>query len=235
MKVSVLMAAWRHNFIREAIESYCEQDYYDSELLIMNDCPTDDVRNIVNDYTLHSIKFFDKEHTGCTDTFQQLTNFANGELICHLDDDDIFYDRRSISCRVEPFKKYDVDMVYAKARTMTRDGICGEGEHSFHKVNAMKIWNKEYVSMPTMMWKKSIHATFNPYHADIEYYHDWYFKIVMLMEFSCLALDEFVIKYREHGEQAMAHCTRLGLRGEQEKKLFDILEKRYGGRMPWMK
>jgi glycosyltransferase involved in cell wall biosynthesis len=236
MKVSVLMAAWRPDFIREAIDSYLKQDYADSELLIENDCQTEDVNNVVSEYSDSQIKYRHKEHTGMTDTLAKLTARATGDLVCQLDDDNMFYDGKSISCRVQPFLKYDIDMVYAKARTMTRDGVCGEGEHSFHKVNAMKIWQTEFISMPTMMWKRSIHDIFNPYgEPDIEYYWDWYFKIVMLMEFSCLALNEFVIKYREHGGQAMAQCRSRGMVKDQEKKLEEKLENRYGGKMPWKK
>jgi glycosyltransferase involved in cell wall biosynthesis len=236
MKVSVLMAAWRPWFIKEAIESYLQQNYRDSELIIMNDCPTDEVQNIVKEYRDRRISYHHKEHTGMTDTLSKATEFAIGDLVCQLDDDNMFYDEESISCRVKPFLEYDIDMVYAKARTMTRDGVCGEGEHPFHKVNTMKIWGKEYISMPTMMWRRSIHDVFDPYgKPDIEYYWDWYFKIVMLMEFSCLALNDFVIKYREHGNQAMAQCRSLGMVSDQETKLKNKLENRYGGKMPWMK
>ena len=50
-KVSIVLPTYNgYKYINEAIESVIKQTYVDWELIIVNDCSTDDTFNVIEDY-----------------------------------------------------------------------------------------------------------------------------------------------------------------------------------------
>ena len=81
-KVSVLMAAYKtpEQYLREAIESILNQTFTDFEFLILDDCPTESVEDIVKSYDDKRIKYFkNPQNLGISQTRNKLIDLAKGQ------------------------------------------------------------------------------------------------------------------------------------------------------------
>ncbi len=91
MKVSIMMCAYNTSaYIREAIESILAQTYSNWELIIGDDCSTDDTAAIIKSYLVDKrIKLIaHKTNMGYIKNKNSIFTAATGELLTQLDADD---------------------------------------------------------------------------------------------------------------------------------------------------
>ncbi|OXB16131.1 glycosyltransferase family 2 protein [Flavobacterium reichenbachii] len=95
-KVSVLLPVYNcEDYIKETIDSVLTQTFPDFELIIIDDCSTDNTVEIIEKYDDSRIKFIRKEkNSGYTDSLNFGIGVANGEYIARLDGDDICAETR---------------------------------------------------------------------------------------------------------------------------------------------
>ena len=90
--VTVVMPTYnRTRWIRESIESVCEQDFEEWELIVVNDGGTDEVEEIVKSLGDPRVSYVMAEHGGRASALNEGLKGARGRYICFLDDDDIYY------------------------------------------------------------------------------------------------------------------------------------------------
>ena len=79
--VSIIMPSWNTGrFIAESIESVINQTYANWELLIVDDCSTDNTNEVVRKFNDDRIKFFKNEkNSGAAITRNRALREANGE------------------------------------------------------------------------------------------------------------------------------------------------------------
>lgn len=90
--VSVIMPSWNTAiYIEESIKSVLAQTYQHWELIIVDDCSTDDTDNVVSKFRDKRIKYFkNKRNIGAALTRNKALREANGEWIAFLDSDDLW-------------------------------------------------------------------------------------------------------------------------------------------------
>lgn len=90
--VSIIMPSWNTaRFIRESIDSVRNQTYTNWELLIVDDCSTDNTDEIVVSYSDERIRYFKNEkNSGAALTRNRAMREARGEWIAFLDSDDLW-------------------------------------------------------------------------------------------------------------------------------------------------
>lgn len=90
--VSIIMPSYNTGkFIGESIESVLNQSYANWELLIVDDCSTDDTDAVVKNFSDPRIKFFRNEkNMGAAFSRNFALRQAGGEWIAFLDSDDIW-------------------------------------------------------------------------------------------------------------------------------------------------
>ena len=88
--VSIIMPSWNTGrFIAESIQSVLNQTYQDWELLIVDDCSTDNTDEIVAGFSDKRIRYFKNEkNSGAAITRNRAIREARGEWIAFLDSDD---------------------------------------------------------------------------------------------------------------------------------------------------
>lgn len=91
-KVSVLVPVYNHEkYLKETIDSVLNQTFEDFELLINDDCSTDNSSAIINSYTDKRIKsFVSKNNCGTVLSLNKLVTMAKGEYIAVLGSDDVW-------------------------------------------------------------------------------------------------------------------------------------------------
>jgi hypothetical protein len=104
--VSVLIPAFKHQFFAEAVESVLAQTYASLELVICDDCPTDDIRTLTARYLARDsrVRYVRNPSTlGSRQNHIRCLELAEGELVKFLSDDDRLHPAcldRMVSCLV---------------------------------------------------------------------------------------------------------------------------------------
>lgn len=222
MKVSVLLPTYnRPHMLPRAIESFINQDYKNSELIILNDGGTDETQNVINHYAKldERIKVIRYEQNVLPPKcFNEILEFATGDLVCHLHDDDEMLPN-GISLRVEAFKKDpSLQVLYA--------GWLTNGVKHFYQTDKDQIVQREAINYPTLMWKRT--EVDGRMDTDLRYYHDWLWKIEAFQKYKVGFITEPVIDYKIHLGQASVECRTLGKNGEEEQLMRKKLSEKYG-------
>ena len=92
VKISACLPVYKteEKYLRECIESVLGQTFQDFELLILDDCPEQPVKSIVESYHDKRIKYMQNpENLGISKTRNKLIEMAQGEYLAVVDHDDI--------------------------------------------------------------------------------------------------------------------------------------------------
>lgn len=94
--VSVIMPVYNCElFVAAAIESILNQTHSDLELIIIDDCSTDNTRQVINGYSDERIVFVNKENkTGLVASLNTGIGMSKGEFLARMDGDDISHPAR---------------------------------------------------------------------------------------------------------------------------------------------
>lgn len=89
-KISVIMPSYNHEkYLKQAIDSVLKQTYENFELIILDDCSTDNSDKIIKSYKDKRIKkYFNETNNGAVNTLNQLIDLTSGEYIALLNSDD---------------------------------------------------------------------------------------------------------------------------------------------------
>lgn len=90
--VSVIIPAYKKEWLGEAIKSVLEQSYRNLELVIVNDCSPEDIQSVVMEFDDDRIKYYYNERNiggkNLVEQWNRCVNYAEGEWLCLLADDD---------------------------------------------------------------------------------------------------------------------------------------------------
>jgi len=123
--VSIIMAAYNAApWIQETIESVIAQTYQNWELIITEDCSTDNTREILSEIIKHDSRikvYYNVVNRGPADSRNNSLKFSNGEYIAYLDSDDLWMPEK-LEKQIEFMQKYDIAMCYTSYETIEVDG-----------------------------------------------------------------------------------------------------------------
>lgn len=152
--VSIIMPSWNtERFIAETIQSVIDQTYINWELLIVDDCSTDNTDRIVASFKDDRIKYFRNEkNSGAALTRNRAMREAKGEWIAFLDSDDLWMKEKlekQIKFMVEneymlSFTEYEKIDENSKPLNIYVSGP--------EKVDKHKIYKYDYIGQLTMMY-----------------------------------------------------------------------------------
>lgn len=118
MKFSFVLPAYKGKFLREAINSILAQDYTAFELIVVDDCSPDPIREIVAGYDDKRISYYcNEKNVGGKDLVKQWNHcleYAKGDYVILATDDDL-YEPNFLSTFVPLIEKYpDVNLFRAR-------------------------------------------------------------------------------------------------------------------------
>ena len=154
-KVSVIMPSYNTGkYISDSINSVINQTYKDWELIIVDDCSTDDTVDIIRSFNDERIILLQNEkNSGAAISRNYALRKADGKWIAFLDSDDTWE-----SAKLEKQIKFMTDNGYAFTYTDYR--ICLNGEWLPYiftgpdRVNKRKMYNYCYFSTITVMYDR---------------------------------------------------------------------------------
>ena len=135
VKVSVIVPNYNHaSFLKQRLDTVLNQSFQDFELIILDDCSTDNSREIIETYRNHvKVSHISYNSTNSGSTFKQWKKgieLAKAELIWIAESDD-YADINFLATLVDKFKDETVSLAYCRTISLYEDGkqvICTWGE-----------------------------------------------------------------------------------------------------------
>lgn len=111
--VSIIMPAFNSSkTIRDSINSVISQTYQNWELLVINDCSSDNTAEIVSEYADDRIKLIDKKkNEGVALARNSGLDLAGGDYVAFLDSDDRWLPNK-LELQLDLIRNNDIDVVF---------------------------------------------------------------------------------------------------------------------------
>lgn len=220
--VSVIMPSWNTGkFIAESIESVINQTYTNWELIIVDDCSTDNTDEIVAGFADERIRYLKNEkNSGAALTRNRAIREARGEWIAFLDSDDLWMPEK-LEHQIQFMQEHHAVFSY----------------HEYIKIDEQSQPLHTYVSGPACVTKKKMYHYGYPgcltfmYSAkamgciqikDIKKNNDYAILLQLCKKADCLLLPENLAQYRIR-KKSISH-DKLSKKLKSHYDLFHICD-----------
>ena len=215
--VSVLMPTYnRSALLKLAIESVLAQTFTDYELLIVDNCSTDDTASVVGGFADSRIVYHRHDrNVGAVLNYNRALRLAKGKYIYTFSDDDLMWPE-NLAKKVAVLEEHpNVGLVHSSINTINVDGEETWGHWAtLHKEWDLVIsepvmkrpinfntlyYNWIYISMPTVMFRRQLVEEHRlEFNNQLKYLVDWdlWLKLAMYCDFYCI--NEALVSYRRH-------------------------------------
>ena len=195
--VSIVMPSYNTGqYIKESIESVISQTYDDWELLIVDDCSTDDTDKIVEPFLSDNrIKFLRNEiNSGAAISRNRALKEAKGKWVAFLDSDDLWMPEK-LEKQINFMEKNNYNFTYTNYSEIDiygrKTGIMVTGPKMINKTG---FFNYCWPGCLTIMYNQDIIGLVQI--ADIKKNNDYAMWLKVCQKADCYLLDEDLALYR---------------------------------------
>lgn len=194
--VSIIMPSWNTGkYIAQSIDSVLKQTYTNWELIIVDDCSTDNTDEVISNYTDKRIRYLkNSNNSGAALTRNRALREAQGEWIAFLDSDDLwlpeklehqiaFMEQNHYSFSYHEYEKID--------EQSQRLGVYVSGPDI---VTKRKMYNYGYPGCLTFMYNAKIMGLIQI--KDIKKNNDYAILLKLCKKDNCYLLKENLAMYR---------------------------------------
>lgn len=213
--VSVLLPTYNSaSFLDEAIQSVLDQTYADFELIIVDNCSTDNSASVIEKYIKDKrVRYFkNKTNIGLVGNFNKCLEYARGEYIKYICSDDKFHPEL-LQKYVPIFNQYpNVALVTSYRAIFGFKNYTWElplthlqngktvAHHSLHDVN--------WIGEPTSVMFRRKNLTVGKFRAEFTYLTDWDMWLRQLSVGDCYIIPEALSYFRVHENQCTANVIK---------------------------
>ena len=224
--VSIIMPSWNTaKWIGESIESVINQTYSNWELIIVDDCSSDNTEEIVNRYSDKRIRYIKNEkNLGAALTRNRAIREAHGEWIAFLDSDDLWMPRK-LEKQVAFMKNNNYDLSFHEYMKIDEDNnplyIYVSGPKT---VNKYKIYKYDYIGQLTMIYSAKHFGLIQI--KDIKKNNDYAIRLMLYKKPDTKAylLRDNLAKYRVR-KKSISH-DKLGKKLKSHYDLFHFCDEK---------
>lgn len=228
MLVSVIMSVKNASLtIEKSIESILSQTYEKVELLILDDCSSDDTKKILDKYKdVSNIKIFkNKVNLGLTKSLNSLIKLTNGNLVARQDADDFSHKQR-IEKQVSMLIKKDLDFVSCRANIINSSRVIPS--YSYYLPKKFIIHYKNPFIHGTLLIKKTVLTEIGGYNEKFYYSQDYKLMFDLIeknKKFKILKdplyflnMSENISQLYKHEQKYYADCVKKRIEPEKINK-----------------
>lgn len=209
-KVSVLIPAYNHaQYIQETIDSVLEQSFGDFELLISDDCSTDNTVDMIKRYSdSRIISVFFEENKGTVRSLNHLLSLAKGEYIAVLGSDDV-WEKDKLEKQLEVLEKdKSIAACFSKATVIDQNSnqivdkaVFSDEIFEFENCDKAHMLRKLFVSgnhlcHSSAVIRTSVHKQVGEYNVAYRQLHDFDLWIRILLNDKIYVIEDSLVKYR---------------------------------------
>lgn len=210
--ISVILPVYNgEKYLKEAIDSILNQTYSDFELIILDDCSTDNTANIIKSYSDKRIRYvYNEKNLKIAASLNKGISLARGKYIARMDADDIALPYR-FQKQIDIFKNNpNIDIVNIRFNIMSENGnnIRKFKYNISPSSNALKylIHIDSFICHPGVMIKKEWYQKYK-YKTEIDAYNveDCELWLRMISNGAqCYTIKEPLLNYRINN-QSVTH------------------------------
>lgn len=202
----------QQEFVLESLDSVINQDYKNIELIIVDDCSTDNSKSIIENWLADNPGIpliANKTNLGITKAFNQALQLAKGDYIIDLAADDILVPN-CVRLQINAFENShykNLGVVYGNAALITEKGLfhsyyfdVGSDKKAIQKRATGDIYQSilaggNSICSVSSMIKKTVFDTLNGYDENLEYEDlDFWIRAARVYDFDFI--DSILIKKR---------------------------------------
>lgn len=247
-KVSVIVPNFNHSaYLKQRIDSILNQTYQDFELIILDDCSTDDSREVINQYAdcakISNIVYNEQNSGSTFKQWKKGVSLALGEYIWIAESDD-WCEVTLLETLMEGMEK-DANCVISYCQSycvVNGNDIRFQSKHDkLSEIVAGKNYIAEYLSVPVAifnasmaLWRREEFKFIPDELSSFKFCGDWYFWIQMSKHGSVHISGKVLNYFRKHENDVSGKAYSSGLNFIEELKVINMLyqeklitEKRY--------
>lgn len=196
--VSIIMPSYNTGqFIKESIESVLAQSYQNWELIIVDDCSTDNTDEIVNQYLIDKrIRYIkNPKNCGAAVSRNHALREANGKWIAFLDSDDL-WEPDKLQKQILFMKTNGYHFSYTNYIEIDEASKAnGKIVTGPKRISKHGMYNYCWIGSPTVMFDAEKIGLIQI--ADIKKNNDYAMWLKISQKANCYLLDETLAKYRK--------------------------------------
>lgn len=227
--VSVIMSNFNTSelYLRLAIESVLSQTYDNFELIIVDDCSTDNSISIISSYSDERIVVLKNDNNlGITKSLNKALSIARGEFIARMDSDDICLPNR-FEKQVQFLSDNKSVIVCGSAVEFVGDIKNKKDIIQYRKLPEREIFqinllfaNNPNIVHPSAMFNNNLLKKYNIiYNENYKYAQDYRMWVECSKYADCVNLPDVLLKYRLHTSAVSAEKKE-----EQRNCMLNILK-----------
>lgn len=204
--VSIIMPSYNTaKFISETIESVLAQTYSNWELIIVDDCSTDNTDEVVKSFLSDDrIKYIKNEkNSGAAVSRNRALREAKGKWVAFLDSDDLWFPEK-LEKQISFMKNKGYHFSYTNYIEMNEDSAPnGRRITGPKKITKHGMYNYCWPGCLTVMYDVETIGLIQI--ADIKKNNDYAMWLKVCKKSDCYLLDETLAKYRKRGGSISNH------------------------------
>lgn len=204
--VSIIMPSYNTGkYIKETIESVLVQSYANWELIIVDDCSTDNTDDVVNQYLaderIHYIK--NEKNSGAAVSRNRALREAKGKWIAFLDSDDLWHPEK-LQKQIEFMVNGDYHFSYTNYEEIDeQSNLIGVSVTGPKKITKQGMYNYCWPGCLTVMYNAEIVGLVQI--EDIKKNNDYAMWLKVCRKADCFLLNEQLAKYRKRSGSISRH------------------------------
>lgn len=209
--VSIALCTYNgERFLKEQLDSLIDQTYHDLEIIIVDDCSTDDTLAIIKEYAERDsrIKWYQNEiNLGFNQNFAHALKICSGKYIAVCDQDDI-WEHNKIERLTDTIG--DHWLVCSNSIRMDENGIpTGKNllnDFTYETRDYRSVLLNNFVTGHTCLINRDFLDIALPFPDGVIY--DWWMGFVALYHHQLIYLDETLTRYRIHDNSALQQIIK---------------------------
>lgn len=202
LKISIIIPVYNgEKFLKETIESCLKQDYQNKEIIVIDDCSTDNSIEIIEKYK-NIIKIKNEKNLGINRSINKAVKYCNGEYLLFLGHDDkLEHDHIS-----KIISEFDLNTVFVYCNSIVIDGtnkekyITYKNEDEIKNIGNIKfeISKQNIISSTGLIMRKKSFIDVGGFNENFRNYGEWHLWIKLLSKGECKYSLQSKAYYRKH-------------------------------------
>ena len=221
VEVSIIMAAFNvDSFIEESVRSVIEQTYQNWELIICDDCSSDQTWQLISKQTDNRIKKIrNAQNMGASKTRNICLSHSSGTYVAVLDADDVWHSTKLASQLLLINSSQDLGLIGTNAIEIDEAGL-EVGVRNFPSSNRqlldLSFWRCPMLHS-SILFRRELLA--KGYREDLATTMDWALIMDLLLRSQGAVIQEPLVYYRVH-DQNITHKKA----SEQKRNAFLVVQ-----------
>lgn len=239
-KISIIIPNFNHaKYLRQRLDSILNQTFQDFELILLDDCSTDNSRDILLSYKGHPkvcrIIFNDQNSGSPFNQWNKGIELAKGEYIWIAESDD-WADPEFLECMLNKVEKHpNVGLAYALARYQLNDHEPWKTNESgevqlFNGSDFIKkkllYTNVIYNVSMTLFRRNFFFKIQHSLYENMRLCGDWFFYVLLSEQADVLSYNKILSNYRMHSTNISPKEEKLGKSFLEGIEILDYIVKK---------